>query len=320
MIIRNKSNDGNNLVLNEVLTSDRRNLISKLDKVTVNNNQIDKTSLLFENDYGKLNLRDIINFSINKKYNVVESVTSSFTDNHKFNISELMNRMCNKYTDFENIDDLYQNSLKTMIQSSKDLYLRDNRYFVDTLDNLVNTLDLNDDLEFYVLYMVIIVFTLPLVHIPFYLNVFIDFSNIRPYLTSIGYLSMDTEIRESTFKIVDKMMKMIAFNRDFMHILGGKFKKPWKLMVNVNYYETNMRIYYNDTDYCRLSFNVVDHYRILRLLSLDNKYVWNLFEQANRLNLHTISSSIYLENKNEYILEYYKNDSYNRIEDIFNFI
>ena len=206
-----------------------------------------------------------------------------------------------------------------MIGSSKDLYLSDNRNFIDTIDNLVDTLDLNDDIEFYVLYLMIITFTLPLVHIPFYLNVFIDFSNIKPILSSIGYLSLDTEIRESTFKIVDKMMKLIALNKDFIAFLSTKFKKSWKIMVNVNYYETNMRIYYNNKDYCILSFNTVDHYRILRLLTLENKYVWNLLDQANKLNLNTISSSIYLENKVDYILEYYKNDSFNRIEDIFNF-
>lgn len=319
MVIRNIDRNNNFLLLNEVLTNDKRNLISKIDKIFVDKNKINKVSLLFENDCDKLNLRDTISFSINKKYNIVENVVSSFTDNHKFNISDLMNKVFNKYTNFENINNLYKQSIETVIESTKDLYLSDNRNFIDTIDNLVDTLDLNDDIEFYVLYLMIIIFTLPLVHIPFYLNVFIDFSNIKPILSSIGYLSLDTEIRESTFKIVDKMMKLIALNKDFISFLSTKFKKSWKIMVNVNYYETNMRIYYNNKDYCILSFNVVDHYRILRLLTLENKYVWNLLDQANKLNLNTISSSIYLENKIDYILEYYKNDSFNRIEDIFNF-
>lgn len=320
MIIRKTNSEYQpQTVISEVFTNDKRNLISKIDKVILNNNRIDKISLLFENDYDKLNLRDVINFSIDKSHNVVENVLSSFTDNHKFVLSDLINDVCNKYTDFDNLNEIYRNSIDLMINSTKDLYLSDNRNFIDTIDYLVNTLDINNDLEYYVLYLMIIIFTLPLVHIPFYLNVFIDFSNIRPFLSSIRYLSMDTEIKESTLKIIDKMMKLVAFNKDLIGFLASNFKKSWKIMVNINYYETNMRIYYNNKDYCLLSFNVVDHYRILRLLGVENKYVWNLLDQAKKLNLNTISSSIHIQNKNEYILEYYKNDSFNRIEDVFNF-
>lgn len=308
-------------------TNDRKNIFSILSYDTYDSSQLnslyynpktksfEKVSYFLKIFNNVFSLRDVIYSKINCKHAYVTEIKSSFLDKpvgSKFNKSDnMIHQILLNFNDInlQSNNKFSINEIKHN-QINKFKFIKDNYDFLNHYDYIVEKSDLIEE-ENFIFETLFLLFTLPLIQIPIYLNGVFDWNYGKFQIANIKILTDDIELKEYLKLFIYKINSIIEFLNPYIKEIIYKYKKSYTFMVNINYFETNLQIYDKYFhQYYDLIFNSNDYYRLLRIFA--SNLIHNTLSEYNLLtklayknNISTLYDSFLLMDSLEYVLDYY---------------
>ena len=311
--VQNKLLEYNNVL--DIITTDKRNLILKitqifLDKKSKNYKII---SLFLKNLSDDYYIRDIIETNgcfLNNFNN--DKIRSSFIDTYsadKIDISKsceknIFNTFLMDYNiKINNFNNIKTSNLNPKTKIINNLFLSDNQGLLDNIDYLNNYFNSEWDEEIdemSLIKSICLISIIPLLHHPFYLNIFIDFETDTIKIDNFKSFLSDTEHKEHSINIIKKLT--IAFHK----ICKMKLHDT-KLVffINVNYFEVNIQFYNKKMTAKSINvfnFNATDFFRLIRTFVGPEEYF--LYDIGKSCELGDLTLNMFIQDKLSYILEY----------------
>ena len=321
MFVKNKIHynlkDSNNTKkILSVFTYD--NFSSKLDTLYYNKlkNKFERLSYFLKRFNDRFTLRDIVYSDIDYKYGIINKIQSSFNDNStvfgKQN-SNILRYINNNYNDINHsFDDQNININDISYKNIKKLNIVDNCKILDFYDYIVENSDL-EEIEIFLFESLLVIFTLPLIHIPLYLSGIYDWEKGKLQIKDLRILANDSEMKNYLRILIFKINILLDFLYKIIKESIYRNKRSYLFMININFFELNLNIYDKSKrqEYLFI-LNSNDYYRLLRILSanmysdnVQSKLYKEFVKLAIKQDITTIANSINLYDSMDYIMEYF---------------